>query len=29
MLQTVRSFGVTVNIDEEGNGTLGQLQVAP
>lgn len=29
MLQTVRSFGVTVTIDEEGNGTLGQLQVAP
>jgi hypothetical protein len=29
MLQTVRSFGVTVNIDEEGNEQLGQLQVAP
>jgi hypothetical protein len=29
MLQTVRSFGVTVTIDEENNGTLGQLQVAP
>jgi hypothetical protein len=29
MLQTVRSFGVTVTIDDENNGTLGQLQVAP
>jgi hypothetical protein len=29
MLQTVRSYGVTVTIDEENNGTLGQLQVAP
>jgi hypothetical protein len=29
MLQTVRSFGVTVSIDEENNGTLGQLQVVP
>jgi hypothetical protein len=29
VLQTVRSFGVTVTIDEENNGTLGQLQVAP
>jgi hypothetical protein len=29
MLQTVRSFGVTVSIDEEGNEALGQLQVAP
>jgi hypothetical protein len=29
MLQTVRSYGTTVTIDEENNGTLGQLQVAP
>ena len=29
MLQTVRSYGVTVSIDEENNGTIGQLQVAP
>jgi hypothetical protein len=29
ILQTVRSFGVTVSIDEENNGTLGQLQVVP
>jgi hypothetical protein len=29
MLQTVRSFGLTVTIDEENNGTIGQLQVAP
>lgn len=29
MLQTVRSFGVSVSIDDEGNGTLGALQVAP
>jgi hypothetical protein len=29
MLQTVRSFGCTVTIDEENNGTLGQLQVVP
>jgi hypothetical protein len=28
-LGVVRSFGVTVTIDEENNGTLGQLQVAP
>jgi hypothetical protein len=27
--QTVRSFGVTVNIDDDGNEQLGQLQVAP
>ena len=29
MLQTVRSYGCTVSIDEENNGTVGQLQVAP
>ena len=29
MLQTVRSYGITVTIDEENNGTLGALQVAP
>jgi hypothetical protein len=28
-LGVVRSFGVTVTIDDENNGTLGQLQVAP
>lgn len=29
MLQTVRSYGVTVSIDDQNNATLGQLTVAP